>query len=102
MQIESPVKRMGPIPKKNFTKPLKGTVEFEILQYNKKGTFSRFQNLTFKLTGTDGKIYTGSAIADQRSGGAIYLRDSDDMQAMLIANQAKVTEDHNSERKDRF
>ena len=102
MNIESPVKRMGPIPKKNFTKPLKGTVEFEILQYNKKGTFSRFQNLVFTVIGTDGKTYTGSAVADLRRGGAIYLRDSDEMQPMLIANQAKVTEDHNSERKDRF
>ena len=102
MNIDSPVKRMGPIPKKNFTKPLKGTVEFEILQYNKKGTFSRFQNLVFTVIGTDGKTYTGSAVADLRSGGAIYLRDSDDMQPMLIANQAKVTEDHTSERKDRF
>jgi len=102
MQIDSPVKRMGPIPKKNFTKPLKGMVEFEILQYNKKGTFSRFQNLVFTVIGTDGKTYTGSAVADLRSGGAIYLRDSDDMQPMLIANQAKATEDHTSERKDRF
>ena len=77
-------------------------MEFEILQYNKKGTFSRFQNLVFTVIGTDGKTNTGSAVADLRCGGAIYLRDSDEMQPMLIANQAKVTEDHNSERKDRF
>ena len=93
---------MGPIPKKNFVKPLKGSLEFEILQYNKKGTFSRFQNLVFKVTGPDGKTYIGSAVADLRSGGAVYLRDSDEMQEMLIANQAQVSEDHTSERKDRF
>jgi len=102
MSNESPIKRMGPIPKRNFVKPIKGVCEFEILQYNQKGTFSRFQNLKFTLTGIDGKEYTGHAVSDQRSGGAIYFRDTEEMATMLHSNHAPAGGEVTAERKNRF